>query len=219
LWLPECQNAAESVAEQLRQHQIPGADKEPDRFQMAADIETLLEPNPRKIKNFVNGLCAAWAMHQAGEWIRTRKDARRFVLFHYLRQYHRPVWRLLERQPWSLHLLWAVLTGAQPGDINHKLLPGVSADNRADQRLLEEIFFRAFSHVLKSPATEDKEKHGGESLEQAVQSFQQRRDRKRSDEHFKQLFGELIAKNTKLHPRYLYLESEGGPTAGVGDDA
>ena len=47
-------------------------------------IVRLLEPNPRKIKNFANSLCAAWAMHGCADWIGAdpeyADEARRFVL-------------------------------------------------------------------------------------------------------------------------------------------
>ena len=93
------------------------------------------------------------------------------------------------------------LTGAADADILKDRLPG----DRAEQRLLEEIFFRAFSHVLGARDNEDQGHHGRESLEEAVRQFNHRRDRKRSDEHFRGLFGQLIRKDTELDPRHLYL--------------
>ncbi len=194
--LPNGPQVTAVVAQQLRQHGIVAAEA------MAQDIEQLLEPNPRKVKNFTNGLCAAWGLHRAGEWIGSdRAEARRFVLFHYLRQFHRPVWRLIERQPAALHLLWAVLSGSSQGDIDADRFP----DCLAEQRLLQEILFRAFSHVLRPTDPEERSQHGNESLEQAVKAFEERRDRRRSDEQFRLLFRQLIGRDTTLDPRYLHL--------------
>lgn len=207
--LPAERGVRKAVETQLACHGIPSAASA--RGALARDIELLLEPNPRKIKNFVNGLCAAWTMYGAGAWARG-EEARRFVLYHYLRQYHRPVWRLLERQPWSLHLLWAVLNGASDADIDQTRLPG----HRPDQRLLEEVFFRSFSHVLQTSDIDEQDRHGRESLEEAVRQFNYRRDRKRSDENFRILFRQLIRAETKLNPRHLYLPLDGRVAARTG---
>ncbi|WP_295448319.1 P-loop NTPase fold protein [uncultured Thiodictyon sp.] len=218
--LPNAAGVRSSLVAQLRLHGIPcgpgadaaiQADTDAGRAQLAADIELLLEPNPRKIKNFANGLCAAWAMHGCAGWIGARpEEDRRFVLYHYLRQYHRPVWRLLERQHWVLHLLWATLTGAADTDIARDRLPG----DRADQRLLEEIFYRAFSHILPTRQSENEERHGRESLEDAVRQFNERRDRKRSDENFRILFRQLIGADTELDRRHLHLPLDDEPQGG-----
>ena len=202
--LPAERGVRDAVQQQLAAHGIPSAASA--RRALAKDIAGLLEPNPRKIKNFVNGLCAAWAMYNAGTWAKG-DEARRFVLYHYLRQYHRPVWRLLERQPWALHLLWATLTGSPDTDVDQTRLPG----DRSEQRLLEEIFFRAFSHVLRTHDFEKEDRHGRETLEEAVRQFNYRRDRKRSDENFRSLLRDLIRKDTRLDPRHLYLPADVAP--------
>nr|VFK12539.1 MAG: KAP family P-loop domain-containing protein [Candidatus Kentron sp. LPFa] len=222
--LPATARVREAVAEQLRAHGIPS----PER--LAEDIEQLLEPNPRKIKNFVNGLCATWEIHdiqaelpkEAGSKVRysgarpleeeqkreREKIVRRFLIFHYLRLYHRPVWRLLERQPESLAILRSVIWGPSEADPSPK---GIDPNQ---QRLLKEFYFRAFSHVLNHPKGESGEErlfHGNESLDKAVEHFQARQDRKRSDECLCGLFRELIPRDYQLNKRYLYLDANGAP--------
>nr|VFK80340.1 MAG: KAP family P-loop domain-containing protein [Candidatus Kentron sp. SD] len=225
--LPATARVREAIAEQLRSHQIPDAER------LAKDIEQLLEPNPRKIKNFVNGFCATWRLHNIEAWLQEKagskvshsgafspeeegeRAVRRFLIFHYLRLYHRPIWRLLERQPWSLAILRAVIGGGS--GIESSLLPeGIDSDQ---QRLLGEFYFRAFSHVLAHPAgeknlDEEREKgkiwHGSESLDEAVKQFQDRQDRKRSDEYLCRLFLELISEEEhELDKRYLCLDVDG----------
>jgi len=226
--LPATPRVREAVARQLDSHQIPHAKR------IAEDMERLLEPNPRKIKNFVNGFCATWALHDAAGWLQEEADSkvknsgelsteeeheravRRFLVFYYLRLYHRPVWRLLERQPESLAILAAVIQGASQGE---SLLPLEEGTDREQQQLLREFYFRAFSHVLADPVKknldEQKERgkiwHGNESLDQAVQHFQERQDRKRSDEYLCQLFRALIPEGYGLNQRYLYLDTHSAP--------
>lgn len=200
--LPSPQGVVKRIRNQLDSHAIPSASRV--RQQLARDIEALLEPNPRKIKNFINSLCSAWAVHQAGSWA-TGVEARRFVLFHYLRQYHRPVWRLLERQPETLRLLWRVLK-KDAAAVTEGL--GLTGINEADQRLLERFFTRAFSHVLPEIAdiekSEDPKLHRHQDMELAIQTFCDRQDRKRSDEHFVRLFNELEPRPRSLPQSYLY---------------
>jgi len=128
-------------------------------------------------------------------------------LFHYLRLFHRPVWRLLERQPLALMLLHRVLNNS-PDPI-----PSNKEDfKEEDQRMLREFFERAFFHVLQDDAKyksdEDVLKyHRSMDLSQAVQLFQERQDSKRSDEFFIKQFSIVIDKDTdtKLEDNFLYL--------------
>ena len=170
---------------------------------MAREIEQLLEPNPRKLKNFVNSLCAGWAVHGAADWADV-DEARRFVLFQYLRLYHPRVWRLLERQPVTLMLLWQVLRKSEPGTEPPKL-DGLDRD---DQRLLEQFFSRAFCHVLADDTTTETYKdelHRKQDMDKALEAFEHRQDRKRSDEAFVALFLDLYPKPPgRLSDRYLY---------------
>ncbi len=210
--LPLTAQVRQSIVEQLRLHIIPQPlDAEDARAQIAADIEGLLEPNPRKIKNFVNSLCAAWAM-QGGDWLATDPDfpreARRFVLLQYLRHFHRAVWRLLERQPWAIGLLVQVLSGASGTE------PGAAEGPYSfdEQGLMREVFFRAFSHVLRSTG-DIADRHGNESLDEVVKRFHERRDRKRSDDHFRTMLLDLFKAEQEIDRRHIYLEVEAAPPA------
>ncbi len=156
-------------------------------------VEELIEPNPRKLKNFVNSACALWDLLRAHP--STADDAlsaRRFVLFHYLRTQHREVWRLLERQPWSLRVLSNVLVSG--GTAGAQALPLPAGFDDADQRLMKSLFFESFAHVLKDPDPADKphERHGHLPMAEAVELLLQRADRKRSDEHFRRRYKELV---------------------------
>lgn len=181
--LPRQANVCKAVEQQLQNHDFP------DPAALATDVANLLEPNPRKIKNFTNSLCAMWRLYD----IAAKNDpirARRFVMFQYLRLYHRPVWRLLERQPAALPYLKRALSE------NRNEVPDLpdSPFGYAEQELLLEFFSRAFSHVLPTAATSDDERPGqGRDfhhlpLEQAVTLFQERLDRKRSDDYFVKWF-------------------------------
>ena len=207
--LPAPQGVRAAIMRQLRCHQIPKkasgrgreAKLEQERERMAADIERLLEPNPRKVKNFINSLCAAWAMHGAAD--RANGDsARRFVLYQYLRLYHRNIWRLLERQPTTLRLLWSILQQSPPTDGL-----GLQGMDEADQRLLKQIFTRAFCHVLREDKPSDDiqpQSHRNQDMETAIKDFRERQDRKRSDEAFVALFRELELLPRDLPDHYLY---------------
>lgn len=199
--LPRPEKVTQGILDQLTSHEIEHAEV------MAKDIELLLEPNPRKVKNFVNGLCVAWAVSGAKGWVNNKEETRRFVMFHYMQQYHRAVWRLLERQPDALPFLWAVVTYAEPSAIEGIDVSGLDGE---EQGLLMEMFRRAFSHVLKSKAKpdQDEEKHGSEDLDTAVKHFIQRQDRKRSDEYLCGLIKKLISADYRLDERYLYAEAE-----------
>lgn len=226
--LPTCARVREGIERQLVSHGIPRDRDGPletwvDTYtassQLAQDIERLLEPNPRKIKNFVNSLCAAWGMHDCAAWVADAPgfpdEARRFVLLQYLRHYHRPVWRLLERQPRALGLLREVLGREKPATD-----PG-AANRFADVGLLVEIFARAFSHILAPPDPEDHKalRHGNETLDQAVNTAIERRDRKRSDDNFSALFLQLFDRDTPINERHIFLcldAEDAAPARGPG---
>ena len=176
----------------------------------------MIEPNPRKVKNFVNTLCSVW--HLLGEPIAEVESAaaasepdrfeRRFVLVQYLRLYHKPLWRLLERDPRILRIITQILTGAhpQPADTHSDFDP-------ADQKVLERFVFRSFAHVLgrdpsvaePSQAKDDSEKHGHLSMTEAVELFGQRLDRKRSDQRFRKFYEGLFEPEDELPKCYLHL--------------
>jgi hypothetical protein len=130
---------------------------------------------------------------------RDRIFARRFLLFHYLRVQHKPVWRLLERQPWSLRVLTKVLLGAPAQTVS--LPEHVDPD---EQRMLEHLLVRSFAHVLKDE-TGAVERHRHLPIAEAVELFQQRIDRKRSDDHFVRHYENLIPLDMDLPEDLLYL--------------
>jgi transcription termination factor NusB len=175
---PRKTSAYHLVEQQLNEHHIPNA------AIWAIQLVDLIEPNPRKLKNFTNSLCAVWSMHRL---IATREDdqtIRRLILFQYLSLYHPAVWRILERQPWALQILRAVLMGNTQEALS---LP--TGYSRADQRMMESYFSRSFAHILRHNSNDPSkdEKHRGVEMEKAVELFLERIDRKRSDEVFARL--------------------------------
>lgn len=182
-------------------------------------INNLLEPNPRKVKNFMNSLCATWQVLEGRQeeliqypQVPSSKDMIPyeqpilfpvfFVLMHYLRLYHRAVWRLLERQPWALQVLHTVLRDDEstPQPIGK---PSFVSD--IEQIALKELFSRAFVHVLKKLSADEKDTYRNMKLEDAVQHFNDRIDRKRSDEHFQNYFVKTVAADLWLPPTLLHL--------------
>ena len=208
--LPRPEKIQAVIRAQVRTHSFPDVKNNQDD-DCAAVIEKMLEPNPRKIKNFCNSLCAAWDQFQ-GDENSSENFAFKFILFHYLRLFHRPVWSLLERQPSALMLLHRVLNNSPDP---------IEAFDAEDQRMLREFFERSFSHVLRNNTTgrpdEDLLKyHRNLDLSQAVQLFQERQDSKRSDEFFISQFKELIGLDEELEEAFLYLPDL---SAGAKEDA
>jgi hypothetical protein len=194
--VPRQDSVRKFVQEQLGEHGFP------DCGGCAELIHDLLEPNPRKIKNFVNSACGNWELFQSacpGADEPRQIFAQRFLLFHYLRVQHKPVWRLLERQPWSLRVLSKVLTGAAPQTV--ELPEYVQAD---DQRMLEFLLFRSFAHVLRDDG-QDLKQHRHIPVADAVELLNQRIDRKRSDEQFIRYYKKLIPLDMDLPNEFLYL--------------
>ena len=79
--------------------------------------------------------------------------------------------------------------------------------DEADQRLLEWVFTRAFSHVLRENKKSDDiepQWHRDQDMEKAISSFRDRQDRKRSDETFVALFRELEPLPRDLPDHYLF---------------
>ncbi len=182
-----------------------------DKNDCAVIIERLLEPNPRKIKNFCNSLCAAWRQFR-GKDSANPQFAPRFVLFYYLRLFHRPIWRLLERQPGILPLLHSVLTGSPPQAVN------IGGLDREDQRILREILERNFSHVLRDNTAGKSDAdllkyHRNMSLDEAVRLFEQRIDAKRSDEFFANCFRAMIGPDEALDENLLYMPEDPVPVS------
>ena len=182
-------------------------------------LEELLEPNPRKVKNFLNSLGGQWHLLPQGK---RPEHAHLFALFHYLRLYHRPVWRLLSHQNWTLRLLLQVLSESEsPVELRYS---GLKIRAR-EQSIAGDMLARAFSHVLAddnseedSVATERQHRkelqHRNMPLEQAVQLFTERLDRKRSDQYFINYFRDLVrpedAKSIEAAEQLLQLMHQAG---------
>ncbi|GAB6142154.1 hypothetical protein JCM14076_28830 [Methylosoma difficile] len=188
------------ISQQLSSHNFP----DQAIATLASDIEALLEPNPRKVKNFLNSLCANWQMLRCDD-MDTEANCRRLVMFQYLRTNHLPVWRLLEREPILLQLLQRVLVGNSNEPL--KGLPNYLSTD--DLRMTEEIFSRSFAHVLKHDNPDDLKLHRRQTLEIAVDKALEKLDRRRSDQYFVNWVnnGGLVAEDN-LPRMYLQITSE-----------
>lgn len=191
---PQPSQLQDLIRQQLSDHGFP----EGAVNQLATDIEALLEPNPRKVKNFLNSLCANWRMLRCGD-MESLDNCRRLVMFQYLRHNHRPVWRLLERQPKLLPLLHRVLAGGGSTE------PIADFGNREELRLTEEVFSRSFAHVLQHDNPDDMKLHRSQSLDKAVDLALERLDRRRSDQYFVQWMKDNVQLNEALPLIYLQI--------------
>lgn len=198
--VPRAPEVETFVARQFAAHGFP------DSVESARLVGELLEPNPRKIKNFVNSACAGWRICRGAapaEAEAKGKLARQFLLFQYLRIQHKRIWRLLERQPWSLRVLTKVLKGAPDQTL---VLPDFVKNE--DQRLLEKLFIREFAHVLRDDGGDD-ERHRHLKLDRAIELFEERIDRKRSDEYFIRHYSDLIEIGMDLPSAFLEIPRDG----------
>lgn len=124
-------------------------------------LDELLEPNPRKAKNFVNSLAVAWkTCETADEYIEP------FVLVHYLKLYHPDVCRLLTYDPQHIETLHSVL-------VEDAILP---KPNASAVRLLFRSAFRHAFDVAPIDSPTD--------VEQSSPSCTNRLDRHRGDRAF-----------------------------------
>ncbi|GAB6040433.1 KAP family P-loop NTPase fold protein [Endothiovibrio diazotrophicus] len=182
--VPPKTRSVDYIARVLRSHGFGEAEAR------AAEVFELLETNPRKIKNFLNSLCAMWG---AAKRSPEPQRARRFILFHYLRLYHRPIWRLIERQPALVGLLLATLEDRPPSETATFVPPGSDGDA---QRMFRQFVLHDFMHVLNYRPVAEQDNFGTHhhhlSLDKAVEAFIQRVDRKRSDERFIQQYRSLV---------------------------
>ncbi len=94
----------------------------------------LIEPNPRKMKNFVNNLAAAY---YAAEDKAHAADVDAFVLVSYLRLYHPEVHRLLTYNPENVGVLHEVILEGDP----------IPSKTPYDHHPLRLLFMQAFRHV------------------------------------------------------------------------
>ncbi len=193
--LPRENDLRSLIENQLKQHEFP----EETCPSLAEDITNLLEPNPRKVKNFLNSLCANWHVLCCPE-METPENCRRLVMFQYLRQYHRPVWRILERQPFLLALLHRVINDS-PDPLSH-LPKSIDMD---DLRMTREIFSRSFAHVLKHNNADDMKQHRSQTLDIAAERALERLDRNRSDNYFVAWARQSLEANAELNSMYLQI--------------
>jgi hypothetical protein len=134
-------------------------------------LAALLEPNPRKIKNFLNSLGLAWATRgPAGGAVPDAERVVDYALVQYLRLYHPEVSRLLTYDPAHLASLHRVL---QEGTFQP--FPNASP--------VELLFLRAFRHAGAQalPAGAEPEH---ERVEAVVTELLARLDRHKSDRAF-----------------------------------
>jgi len=95
----------------------------------------LLEPNPRKIKNFINSLAVWWKPHVNETFA---------ILIHYLRMYHTDVFRLLSYDAAHAHQFTRVM--------NEGL---IKLPAQMDPVYL--LFYRAFRHVASELPEKDRD--------------------------------------------------------------
>lgn len=193
---PKIEKVQEAISMQLKAHGIDPTLSD----QCAHEMIQLIEPNPRKVKNYCNSFCAAWQLYDYPDDSLDKETLTRFLLFHYLRIFHTPVWRLLERQPDMLKLLHYVLVGA-------KEVPEIDGMDDDESSIVIEFFYRSFVHVLGKLPDDEKRIYRNMEIEQAVELFEQRIDRKKSDQYFKQLIKSYIDKDDILDDAYLCLST------------
>jgi transcription termination factor NusB len=194
---PNAAKAQDLLAAQLTQHHVPEAQR------WAKEMVNLLEPNPRKLKNFTNSFCVIWTMHSIPA---EETQILRLILFLYLSLYHPAVWRILERQPWSLCILTQVLN-----DTTNEYVDLPKHIDKENQRMMASFFSQAFNHVLKHDHADNSQlddKHRGVDLDKAVDLFLERIDRKGSDEYFVYLSSLAFVDTYQVDEHFLCLGSE-----------
>ncbi len=151
------------------------------------DVEALVEPNPRKIKNFLNSAAFAWQLYDAGK----KPDHLTFLLAQYLRSYHPEVTRLLTYDPDAnlTHL----------NDILGQIEGGREPDPDVDPVRL--VFYRSFRHARRdhrtpnpSPEPSKEKKPERKALDEVVDEVIARMDRHRTDGNFIRLWARLFSK-------------------------
>lgn len=137
-------------------------------------LDRLVEPNPRKMKNFVNSLAVAWRTCEApDDYIQP------FVLVHYLKSYHPEVCRLLTYDPKQIETFHKVV-------MEDSRQPSANADS-------VRLFFRsAFRHVFDNPLNNVAEPVQSD-FDEVVEQFVSRLDRHRGDRAFLQVWEERYA--------------------------
>lgn len=206
---PAPAKAKEWIEKQLGRHDFA------HRAACAQMVVDLIEGNPRKIKNFVNSLCATWRLHGLPRAkgladAERSKLERRMVLVGYLRQNHKPIWRLLERDGRILRIVTRVLaTGDPPEYVDKDLLDGDF--DPYDQEVLRRFIRRHFVHVLGKEVTDEPALSSALSAlkeippGKAVKLLGKRLDRKRSDQKFIFHYKKLFVWDDDLPEEFLFL--------------
>jgi hypothetical protein len=133
-------------------------------------LAALLEPNPRKIKNFLNSLALAWATREPSGTVPDGERVVDYALVQYLRLYHPEVSRLLTYDPTHLAGLHRVL---QEGAFQP--VPNASP--------VELLFLRAFRHAGAQALPAGAEPRH-DRVEAVVTELLARLDRHKSDRAF-----------------------------------
>lgn len=168
--VPLCQDYRHFIETRLKEAHFPAEKCEP----LIEVLDRILERNPRKVKNFLNGLVMAWRLARDEQL-----DPVQVALLHYLSAYHPDVYRAIEQDGRKLETLFRVLQGEQPKG-----------------RPVSALFRSHFLHVLVS---QDKE----EDLSQAQAAFKARLDQHRGDEAFVEAFGQAFDSALAREPAHV----------------
>lgn len=144
---------------------------------LARRIVGLVEPNPRKLKNFVNNLAAGWRVRRSCGGEVTGFGL--YLLLNYLWTYHPDVFRLLSYDPLQAEALHRVLTEPE-------LLLNWPAASPVDHFL-----HSSFRHAL-SKTFGLSEGPRREEADQVVEELIDRLDRHRSDQAFMRLWSKEL---------------------------
>ena len=172
--------------------------EDPGIENLAQQIFTLAEPNPRKLKNFINTLAAGLPVAQKTVGESFKKV--RYLLITYLRCYHPDVFRLISYDCDQLELLHKVLS-------SEEFKSGIASP-------AEHFFHRAFRHVFKHvTGFDDIDKPPSrEDSDAVVDELTERLDRHRSDrvfiEYWKGEFASTDGAGVVIALR-LYLQADG----------
>ena len=133
-------------------------------------VDALVEPNPRKLKNFIGGLRVSWRIYR-----RSVEEALRggglesFVLLHYLVAYHPDVARLVAYDPTEVQTIHRVLTGCSATG------SAPSASSPPDL-----LVHRRFRHAFRGVASQA----DGGGPDEVVADLVERLDRSKGDRAF-----------------------------------
>ncbi|MEM9557946.1 MAG: P-loop NTPase fold protein [Acidobacteriota bacterium] len=155
------------------------------RADLAELLDSLLAPNPRKLKNFLGALAVSWrvfvyqprAADEASKPPPTAETLQIFVLLTYLRAYHPTIARMIAYDPSQAGVLHNVLTYcSETGGLPRQASP--------QGLLIHRQFHHAFAGVL---AADD-----GSPRMEAVDDLVERLDRSKGDRAFVARWLELI---------------------------